>query len=122
MTNPTINSIELTGTTEQHSRTSGLLNSPLPLSNSDESLIMDLFGTGRTITVTGLMNGTPSELSAFIVSIEAIQNGAQTGATFVSGKNGLTYTVLIDNFDWTDKGGAPGILDYTLILMEGSVI
>ena len=56
-------------TNESSTKSSTLFNTPLPFSDSDEALIMDLFGMSRTITVTGYKTGTVADLRTFVTNI-----------------------------------------------------
>jgi len=116
----TINSVDLgIVKNESSAKESNLLFFPLPYSDSHEALLIDLMGTGRTITITGEFIGTPAELKTQIENIEAIQNGQQSNSTY----NGVLMTgknVQIQTFNWDYVGGDVGRVVYTLTLMEGS--
>ena len=107
---------------ESHTKSSNLFNQPLPYSDSDKALIMDLMGTNRTITLTGIKTGTVAALRTFIAAIEAKQNGAQSGMTFVSSWTSVNKTVLIQDFTH-DKGEADeNKINYVLVLIEGTAL
>ena len=108
--------------TEEHTKSSNLFNTPLPFSDSDSSLIMDLFGTSRTITISGVKTGLVAALRTFIVNIEAIQNGAQSGSTFVSSWTNVNKTCLIQDFQHSKAEGDESKVNYTLTLLEGTVL
>lgn len=107
---------------ESQSKTSGLFNQPLPYSDSNEAIIMDLLGTTRTITVNGFKTGTLTELRTFIGNIEGIQNGKQPSVTFVSSIITASKQVLIKEFSWDWVEADVQRLTYSLTLIEGSVI
>ena len=107
---------------EEQVKSSNLFNTPLPFSDSDVSLIMDLLGTSRTITVSGVKTGTVADLRTFIVNIEAIQNGTQSGSTFVSSWTNVNKTCLIQDFRHSKVGADESKVDYTLTLLEGTVL
>lgn len=84
---------------------------------------MDLFGTSRTIQIDGVITGTVvSTLTDFITAIEAIQNGQQTGSTYVGSLVTTSKTVLIQTFSWSYLEAAPLQLKYSLTLMQGTAI
>jgi len=94
----------------------------MPYADSDEALLMDLLGTSRTITITGYKTGAVAALRTFITNIEAIQNGTQSGSTFVSSWTNVNKTVVIQDFTH-DKGEADeNKVNYSLILVEGTVL
>jgi len=100
----------------------GLFNQPLPYSASDSALIMDLMGTSRTITLSGTFTGTVAEMRTFITDIEGIMNGQQPGSTFVSSWTNVSKTVLIQDFNHEKAEGDENKVNYTITLLEGSVI
>ncbi|MCK4827668.1 hypothetical protein KA005_68710 [bacterium] len=108
--------------TESHTKSSNLFNQPLPYSDSDAALIMDLMGTNRTITIMGVKTGTIAAQRTFIAAIEAKQNGAQSGMTFVSSWTNMSKTVLIQDFTHDKKGADESEVSYTLVLIEGTAL
>lgn len=104
------------------SKESNLFNQPLPYSNSNETILMDIFGTTRSITVEGKFTGETAAIQAFIASIEAIQNGQQEGSAFACDLYSSPKTVVIQSFSPVYNEGAPTLLEYSLTLQEGTVI
>lgn len=94
----------------------------LPLSGADETLLLDLFGTSRTITVSGIKEGTVSELRTFISDIEALIDGSQQELIFVSSWTNSNKTVLIADFSHDKIAGGESMVSYNLTLMQGSVL
>jgi len=93
----------------------------LPASDSDAAILLDLLGVTRTISVDGIFSGTAAQLNTFIVAMEALNNGAQTGVTFVSSLS--TYAskkVFVDSFGWNYEKASPRKISYTLQLTEGA--
>lgn len=107
---------------ESSSKDSGLFNQPLPFSDSDKALIMDLLGTSRTITVDGVKTGVVADLRTFVTDIEGLQNGKQTGLVFVSSWTNVNKNVLIQNFSHTKIEADENKVGYTLSLIEGTAI
>lgn len=107
---------------EEHSKTAQLFTQPMPMSDSNETILMDLFGLTRTITVQGTYTGTKSELRSFISNIEGIHDGEQNGSRFTSKITGDTYDVAIEEFSYSWSQGETQSLSYTLRLKEGDVI
>ena len=120
----TLNGNDL-GTIKNESQTkdSSLLFFPLPLSNSDEALLTDLMGTSRTITVDGTkIDSVKANLQTFVTTMEAIQNGAQAGVTYVGDFITTNKTVEIQTFNWNWMLADPTRIHYTLTLFEGTPI
>jgi len=108
--------------TESSTKSSNLFNQPLPFSDSDASLIMDLMGTTRTITITGVKTGTIGELRTFVEDIESLQDGKQSGLTFVSSWTNQNKTVLIQEFTHDKYEADENKINYTLVLLEGTAL
>ena len=108
---------------ESSTKNSSLFNQPLPLSDSDQSILLDLFGVGRTITLDGIFTGTLTEQNTFIEAIESLQGGNQTGYTFVSSHTSVSSkTVFVQNFTWTVNKADVSKINYNLSLMEGATV
>ena len=107
---------------ESSTKSSNLFNQPLPFSNSDAALIMDLMGTNRTITVNGKKTGTVAQLRTFITDIEGLQTGSQSSLTFVSSWTNVNKNVLIQDFSWDKAEGDESKVNYTLTLLEGTAL
>jgi len=118
MGNATLNSINL-GIVKNESSTkdSNLFNMPMPYSDSSDAFLIDIMGTSRTINITGEVVGTKQELINFIINIEAIQNGQQSGSTYTGEL--ITKDVQIQTFNWDYQEGDVSRLHYTLNLIEG---
>jgi len=107
---------------ESSTKSSNLFNQPIPFSDSDQSLIMDLMGTGRTITVTGVKTGTIAQLRTFVIDIEGLQNGSQSSLTFVSSWTNVNKSVLIQDFTHDKASGDENKVNYVLTLLEGTAL
>jgi len=105
---------------EGQAKNSGLFTQPLPVSDSDSTILLDLFGTTRTITIDGVFqHNTKANLVAFVTDIEGLQNGSQTGLTYVGDFITTNKTVLIQDFNWTWSAGSVNRINYSLTLIEG---
>lgn len=94
----------------------------MPLSDSDEAILMDIFGTSRTITLDGVKTGVIADLRTFVNNIEALQNGAQANLTFVSSWTNANKEVLIQDFSHTKLEADESKVNYSLTLLEGSAL
>jgi hypothetical protein len=110
-----------TVTSEDHTKDAGLFQYPMPGHNSSSCVMLDLFGAGRTINLKGTYTGTPTNVATFIGQLDNLVNGAQVVRTFVSGKSGSSYYVLITSTNWTGGPGEVNKVDYTISMMEGSL-
>ena len=106
--------------TETSAKSSNLINFPMPLEDSSAALLMDLFGASRTITVDGVITGVVADLRTFVEQIETIQNGSQSGSTFISSWTNANKTVLIQDFTHTKTEGDESKVRYSLTLVQGN--
>ena len=121
----TLNDIDLGSIqNEEQNKDSGIFQQTLPRSDSNEAVLLDLFGCFRTITITGIFDGTEAEQRTFIGQIDTIENGQQDSSTFVSSliTSPASYKVFIQNFVWTKSAADPSKIDYTLVLIEGEEV
>lgn len=107
---------------ESSQKSSNLFDFPMPLSDSDAAILMDIFGVTRTITVEGVKTGAVAALRTFVTDIEGLQNGQQAAQTFVSSWTNVNKTVLIQDFTHTKVQADESKVSYTLMLKEGSVL
>lgn len=109
--------------TESQNKDSSLFNQPLPGSDSSTSILLDLFGVTRTISIDGIKSGTATVLNTFITTIEALIGGGQSGVTFVSSLSTFANkTVFVSSFDWNYVKGDPNKISYSLQLTEGAAV
>ncbi len=115
------------------SKESQLETIPYPTRDSQYSIVLDIMGVIRNITITGNVQGTTAQLQQFIYDLEARINGNQYNntaptktvqfTTSIGGKTSagkVTYNVVIKTFSWTFDAGVPGQINYTLEMVEGS--
>ena len=110
-------------TSERQGKNTSLFNQPLPTLDSDKSILLDIFGVSRTISIEGIFTGTASQLNTFIVAMETINSGTQTGSTFVSSLSTFSNkTVFMNDFSWNFIAGSPNKIDYSIELLEGASV
>jgi hypothetical protein len=114
-----INSVDLgIIKSEESSKESNLFFFPMPYSDSQDAFLIDLMGTSRTITISGELHGTKSEIQTKIQNIEAIQNGQQEIVTYQGEL--IEKSVQIQTFSWTYASGDVNRVIYNLTLLEGA--
>jgi hypothetical protein len=109
---------------EKQTKDSGLFNQPLPVSDSDETILLDIFGVTRIISIEGVFRGTLAEIRSFISTIEGYESGNQTGLAFISDliTSPASRTVFIQNFEWTYVAADTERITYNLVLIEGESV
>lgn len=105
--------------TENSVKDSNLFFEVMPTYDSDEAILIDIMGAGRTINLSGKVTGEKATLMNFVETIEGIQNGQQNPVEYVG--EIITKQVMIDSFNWEYKEGSPNELSYTLVLKEGGL-
>ncbi|KKM97647.1 hypothetical protein LCGC14_1166050, partial [marine sediment metagenome] len=108
---------------ENQNKDSSLFNQPLPGSDSNNSILLDLFGVTRTISIDGIKSGTAAQLNTFIITIETLISGGQAGVTYVSSLSTFANkTVFVNSFNWNYVKGDPSKISYSLQLTEGVAV
>lgn len=106
---------------EENTKDAGLFFMPLPTRDSDEAIQLDIFGTTRTINISGRYTSSDGTIATFISAMEALINGSQSAVVFHSDKSGANYNVLIASFSWTSEEGGVNFVDYSISMQEGSL-
>lgn len=118
----TIGGVDLgTVQSERQAKIGQLFQQPIPTQDSDAAILLDIFGMSRSITLSGVLNGTLSDQNTFIQAIESIMNGEQIGSTFVSSQTSTpNKLVFIDSFEWTVEEANSAYISYSITLIEGA--
>ena len=111
-----------TVTKEESIKDAGLFQSPMPGSDANEAILLDLFGASRTINISGVYVGSAADVATFVIALDALVSGDQVNQAYTSGKSGVTYSkCLVNSVTWTSEEGSPTKVDYTISLTEGGV-
>lgn len=128
-------------TTEESNKSSNLFNQEMPGRDSEDAILLDIFGTSREININGIYVPTTSnefslpgwgsppldtdaaKLSAnlkyFILELDELANGEQTQKNYESGTSGITYLCLVQSVTWNVEMGAINKVNYSISLVEG---
>lgn len=104
---------------------------PIPTNDANATIVIDLLGTKRTITLTGSVQGTVVQINSFVKDMESFVNSQQfllsaSGLTFsfdfpyTTTPGDLSYTVVMKSIDWEYDAGNPSQLNYTASLVQGN--
>ena len=101
---------------------SNLFKQAMPGNDSSQSIVLDLFGAERTITVKGVFTAsTIAALTTFVLQLDALIAGTQSGITFNASDISQSYTVRILNVEWVyDSDEGPMKIAYTIQMQEGA--
>jgi hypothetical protein len=109
---------------EKSRKDSQLFSTPLPGSDSDETIVLDLFGANRTIDLEGTYVGTAAEIKTFIDAFDGLITGDTTAAIIYhtdtsNGHDGAgNYHVYVQTTEWEFEDGVPGKINFTASLIE----
>lgn len=105
---------------ESFSKDSNLFKQPLPRSNSTASIVLDLFGAGATITISGAYTTSHGTISTMVTELKALIDGQQTRRTYTSDVSG-TYNIYVTSvkFD-VQEGAGTTTINYEIEMMEGA--
>jgi hypothetical protein len=90
----------------------------MPISDSDQAIVLDIMGIVRKITLDGIFSGTDVECATFINLIEGILNGNQSTRNFASDSTGLTIKVILSGWECHVEEGVINRVYYNLELTE----
>lgn len=107
-------------TTEENTKASNLFSQPLPVSDSNELIALDLFGTSRTLQIEGTKTGTTAAIQTFITKFNGLQNGQQVKIVYVSDIHPSNINVLINTFRYRFSAGSPTKITFSFSLLETS--
>ena len=104
-------------TNEKVNKDSQLFQQPLPGSDSSSTIVLDLFGAAKTITVDGEFY-TIASFTTFIGELEGLVNGSQTHYHWASDVTGTTINVCVLSVSWQYVGGEPTHIAYTINMIQ----
>lgn len=119
----TLNSIDLGDIqSEEQTKDAGLFQQMLPRQDSNNAILLDIFGASRSIIITGILTGTETEQRTFITAIELLNNGQQSSKPFVSSliTSPASRNVFVQSFRWIKNLADIGKINYTLTMVEGA--
>ena len=128
--------------TETISKSSGLIDFPMPMNDSNSKIMMDLMGTSRTISIDGIvtvddvthlydyvndlvgLKDSPTVGKSVLLWGQQGSNGGQAGWTYAPesinrGRGSpVTIQVYVTDVSITSDAGNPNSIKYQITLME----
>jgi len=98
----------------------------IPASDSNATIVIDLLGTKRVISLTGTVQGTTTQLDSFVNNMSVFLNSGQyllaaSGLTFTADRPASTsYTVIMKTFDWEYNSGTINAIEWSATLIQGN--
>ncbi len=98
----------------------------IPTSNSNATVVIDMMGTKKMLTISGITTGTVTQIDSFINGLEGFLNSQQyllaaSGLTFTADRpTGTSLTCILKSFDWEYSAGTVNKLEWTLSLVQGN--
>lgn len=106
---------------ETQTKTSNLFQQPIPGTDSQYSILIDIMGVSRTIDIDGIYeDAIVSNVASFITIMEGYCDGAQDGLAYVGDLITTSKNVFINSFSWNYVAADPNKISYTLQLIEGA--
>ncbi len=103
----------------------------IPTSGPETAIVLDLMGTKRIITISGISTGEVTKLDAFTNALEGFMNSNQfsiaqtsptgTGLRFVADRPASTaINVIMKSFEWEYVAGNVNKIEWNMSLMQGN--
>jgi hypothetical protein len=107
---------------ESVSKDAQLFQMPMPTQDSPYAIILALFGTLRTINLSGTFTSTDGAISTFISELDGLTSGLQSTRKYHSDTSGQDYFVFISKTDWKRAEGEVNKIDWSIDMIEGANI
>jgi len=129
LTNAAIGSVNLlappagkiTIESERSNKDSNLFKQPIPTSDSGDTIVIDIFGAQKNVTLKCEYIGTSvANISTYIGYLDAILDGEQSVSTYTSDAAGTSIYVYFENFEWEYEAGSPLTIKITLSLIHAN--
>ena len=117
--------------TMKRSTTANVIDIPIPTSGPDVTIVIDLLGAKRTITFSGIVKGTVTQIDSFVNAMEALIDSNQysitqtspngTGLRFVAARPASTaINVILMGFDWEYVAGIVSQAEWSCTIQQGN--
>jgi len=118
-----------TVTDEKNTISNSVFVKAVPLSSSSSTIVTNLFGKKRTISIQGVNVGTDygtgsstqaEKIDLFIEDVEDwVNTGDRQSRRLITDSFGNTYSCICTDFTWTRNQSTPNFLLFSMILVEG---
>jgi len=98
----------------------------IPSCDSNATIVIDLLGTKKNISLTGTVQGTVTQLDSFINDMSGFLNSNQFtlaagGLTFIAERPASTsLTVIMKSFEFTYDAGTTNAIFWSAGLVQGN--
>lgn len=120
MTTATLGGVTLTNVSHiGEGKNANIVPIPIPLADSDETLVFDMLGVVETLTVEGAFTGEISANKTAVAALKALENGNQDSTVeFTSDPTGTVSVMVAEvNIDWEIPGFAA---NFSIKLIRGT--
>ncbi len=115
----------------KRSTSANTIDIPIPTSGPEVTIVIDLLGARRNITLSGIVKGTTTQIDSFANNMEAFLNSNQYNITQTSPNGtGLRFTadrpastainVILLSFDWEYVAGTVNQAEWSCTLQQGN--
>lgn len=105
---------------EDFTKDAQLFQQAIPASDSDDAIIIDLFGVIRNISLSGVYTTANGTISTFIGLLDGLVNGTQSKIVFHSDKSEQDYNVIVNRVNWNSEEGEVNKVNWSIDLIETS--
>lgn len=109
-----------TVTSEEITKNAGLFKMPIPMGNSNDNIILDLFGASMSIVVQGKYCASDGTIATFISQLEALTINQTSTKAYHSDKANANYNCYVDTVSWNSIEAGVNYVEYTINLSNGA--
>ena len=107
---------------ERSTKDAQLFQMPMPTQDSSYSVILNLFGTNRTIVIEGTFTGSSANIATFIGQLDGLVNGSLQTKKYYSDTSNTSYYVVIQSVEWKRGEGEVTKIDYSIQMIESILV
>lgn len=111
-----------TVTSERSNKDAQLFQMPIPRTDSNKLIALDIFGVQRTINIDGVYTTTDGTIATFISQLDDLVNGIQTSKTYASDTSGTSYTVFVQTAEWKREPAEVVMISYSISMLEAEQV
>jgi hypothetical protein len=107
---------------EEQTKDAQLFQMALPRNDSNNTIVLDLFGVNKTIRINGVYTGNQAALQSFVADLHALAAGTQTTKSYVSDIVPGPTKVMVQSTNFKYEEGAPTIIRWEIIMIEAAQV
>jgi len=109
-------------TQERINKDAQLFQMPLPRTDSDKLIALDLFGVQRTITLDAVWTVVNGDIPTFLTWLDGLVNGEQITKVYATDTTGTSYNVFVNTVDYRRAEGEVNLITYSITMLEAKQV